>query len=116
MHLIIRDPSGLRHEGILLATGRDRLRVTLRSWEDAVQLVLVAGRWTVEGEGAAEIEAFYLPGEQADLGILPPPPSGNLEVTATTAKSAARAGSDTESFAALSDSVLTTHNSSLEQD
>ena len=67
MHLIIRDMTGQRHEGIVLAITPDCLRVTLQTREDTIELRLIEGQWTVEGEELVEIEALFTPASEAFL-------------------------------------------------
>ena len=83
MRVIIRDASGLRHEGILLATGTNHLRITLQDHEDAVEVRYAEGQWTLDGEGPAELEALFTPGEEECKGL--PTPFGNQGVTAASA-------------------------------
>jgi len=84
MRVIIRDASGLRHEGILLATGTNHLRITLQDHEDAVDIRFAEGQWTLDGEGPAELEALFTPGEEGEWKGLPTP-FGNLGVNAASA-------------------------------
>ena len=58
MWMTIRYPKGLRVEAVLLAAGRDRMRVVVPSRRDAIELHRVDAEWFTEEEIAIEIESL----------------------------------------------------------
>jgi hypothetical protein len=71
MYLILCDSTGNRYEGMVLATSEHGLRVALRGGEDAIELTHHQNQWTMEGDGAIEIESM-LAGERPLAALLSP--------------------------------------------
>ena len=62
MHLILRYPSGRLVDGILLATGSDRLRITVRRLNETIELRLEQGQWISEQGERIEVEGWISDG------------------------------------------------------
>jgi len=58
MYVVIRDASGETFEGIALATGKDRMRVALRSGYDVVELRRSYTQWLNEAGDFIELDAI----------------------------------------------------------
>jgi hypothetical protein len=58
MLMTIRYQSGIRAEAVLLAANRERMRVTIASQSDAVELHRVGTCWYTEQGAEIEIEAL----------------------------------------------------------
>jgi len=63
MHVILRNVSGQRIEGILLAGSESRLRIVLRELNDTVELTLAGGLWVTEEGDCMEIESLISDGQ-----------------------------------------------------
>ncbi len=59
MRMIIRNRNGVRAEAILLAAGRDRMRVAIDSEPDTTELHLFDGEWYTDEGSAIEFEAIF---------------------------------------------------------
>ena len=57
MHMILHFPTG-RVDGLLLATGRERLRLAIPQFDDIVELHLAEGRWISDTGEDVEIESI----------------------------------------------------------
>lgn len=60
MLMTIRYQSGLRVEAILLAANRERMRVTIASQRDTIELHTIDAGWYTEKGDEIEIEALIL--------------------------------------------------------
>ena len=61
MHVILCFSTG-RKEGLLLAVGRDRLRLAIPRFNNTVELRLEEGRWISDTGEAVEIESMLCDG------------------------------------------------------
>jgi hypothetical protein len=66
MHLIIRDFWERRQAGVVLAAGRNGLRVALPGRNDAVDLIFADGQWMLDGEGPVEVDALLIAAEAGE--------------------------------------------------
>jgi len=64
MHMILCFPTG-RVDGLLLAAGRDRLRLAIPRFNDTVELRLEEGRWISDTGETVEIESMLCDGTTA---------------------------------------------------
>ena len=64
MHMILSLPTG-RVDGLLLAVGRDRLRVAVPKSNDTVELRREEGRWISDAGETVEIESVLWDGHTA---------------------------------------------------
>jgi hypothetical protein len=55
--MILHFPTG-RVDGLLLATGRDRLRLAIPQFDDTVELHFEEGRWIADTGAAVQIESM----------------------------------------------------------
>ena len=62
MPMILLFENGLRVDAMLLATGRNRMRVILRGGRDATELRLFKDQWMSEEGDAVDIESIFLAG------------------------------------------------------
>ena len=62
MHLILCLPSGQRVDGLLLAAGRNRLRVAIPLRNDAVELHREHDQWMSDTGEAVQIESMLCDG------------------------------------------------------
>jgi hypothetical protein len=72
--MILCYPTGRRVDGVLLATGRDRMRLAVRGRNETIELRLEQGRWTSEDGVQVELESVIWNGETAipqNLGEAP---------------------------------------------
>jgi hypothetical protein len=58
VHILLIDSGGREQEGLLLAGGRDRMRVMIPGRPDAEELRLVEGDWMSERGAVMEIGAI----------------------------------------------------------
>ena len=58
MLMTIRYQKGLRVEAVLLAANRERMRVSIESERDTIELHKLDSGWFTEGGSAIEIEAL----------------------------------------------------------
>ena len=63
MSMILLYENGLRVDAMLLATGRNRMRVVLRGSKDATELRLFKDQWMSEEGDAVDIESIFMAGE-----------------------------------------------------
>jgi hypothetical protein len=70
MYIILKNETGETTEGVLLAAGRNIMRIILRGLSDTVELRLSDGAWTAGGDENFEIGALVAHTDQAmsDLG------------------------------------------------
>ena len=66
MNLIICDSTKRRFEGIVLAAGKDRMRVALRGGSDVTELHRSYGEWTFENGEPVNLE-LLLGDSEADV-------------------------------------------------
>jgi len=71
MYLILRDSTGNRYEGMVLATSEHGLRIALRGGEDATELTRHQNEWTIEGDGPVEIESLLADGRPLAALLVP---------------------------------------------
>jgi len=64
MHMILNFPTG-RVDGLLLATGQERLRLAIPEFDDTVELRLTEGQWVSDTGEAVEIESVLCDGTNA---------------------------------------------------
>jgi hypothetical protein len=67
--MILRYPSGRRGDGILLAAGRDRLRIVVRRLNETIELCLTGGQWTSEQGDHIEVEGWLADGNTGMAGF-----------------------------------------------
>jgi len=65
MLMILCYPTGRRVDGVLLATGRDRMRVAVRGRNETIELRLEEGRWTSDEGVRVELESVIWDGATA---------------------------------------------------
>jgi hypothetical protein len=58
MRMFIRYDDGVEVETLLLAAGRDRMRVVIPEQRDTVDITMLEGSWRTEGGQAIEITAL----------------------------------------------------------
>jgi hypothetical protein len=70
MYIILKNETGGTTEGVILAAGRNVMRVSLRGLSDTVELRLSDGTWTAGGGDKFELDALVADTDQAmsDLG------------------------------------------------
>jgi hypothetical protein len=56
MYLLIRYPGGILVEGVLLAKGRDRLRVAASGFPETIELRRTGSRWITAGHVQVEFD------------------------------------------------------------
>ena len=56
MYLLIRYPAGVVVEGVVLAKGRNRMRVVVRGFTDAIELKRSGPNWTADGRELVELD------------------------------------------------------------
>ena len=73
MYIILRNETGGAMEGVLLAAGRDVMRVSVRGLGDTLELRLSDGVWTASGGEKFELDALVADTDHAmsDLGNAP---------------------------------------------
>ena len=60
MYMILRYPTGVNVDAVLLSATRDRLRVMVRDQEDTLDLRLIGSRWISDQGSAVEIESLLV--------------------------------------------------------
>ena len=65
MYMILCYPTGQRVDSVLLATGRDRMRLAVRGRNETIELRLEQGHWTSEDGVQVELESVIWNGESA---------------------------------------------------
>jgi hypothetical protein len=65
MFMTLCYPTGRRVEGVLLATGRDRLRLAVRGRNETIELHVEEGRWVSDEGVQVELESVIWNGETA---------------------------------------------------
>jgi hypothetical protein len=63
MHMIVKFQNGIRAEALLLAGGRDRMRLIVSGQADAIELSKADGYWYTEAGEPVEIEAITAVGD-----------------------------------------------------
>jgi hypothetical protein len=66
MYLLIRYPGGIIVEGVLLAKGRNRLRVVAAGFPDAIELRRTGTAWFTAGRVAVELDFLMSDAHQSD--------------------------------------------------
>jgi len=64
MYLLLRYPVGIIVEGVVLAKGKNRLRVVAADFPDTIELRRTGSQWHTSGGEPVELE-FLMSGEQA---------------------------------------------------
>jgi hypothetical protein len=62
MHLYIRDAFSEIIEGVVLAVGRNRLRIAVRKWHDTIEIVYRNGQWLTEDGRELRLESLVTDG------------------------------------------------------
>ena len=62
MLMILCYPTGRRVDGVLLATGQDRMRLAVRGRNETIELRREDGRWTSEDGVRVELESVIWSG------------------------------------------------------
>jgi hypothetical protein len=65
--MILLYENGLRVDAVLVAIGRNRMRVVLRGCKDASELRLLKDQWMSEEGDGVDIESIFMAGESARL-------------------------------------------------
>ena len=65
MLMILCYPTGRRVDGVLLATGRDRMRLAVRGRNETIELRMEEGRWMSEDGARVELESVIWDGATA---------------------------------------------------
>jgi len=60
MHLLIQYPAGVIVEGVVLAAGKNRMRIAARGFADTLELKRRGEQWITGGREAVELE-FLMP-------------------------------------------------------
>ena len=63
MRMLLLFENGPRVEAIVLAGGRNRMRVAIRGAKDAMELRLLKDQWMSDEGEAVDIESVFLQGE-----------------------------------------------------
>jgi len=58
MHLMLTFSNGRRTEALVLAVGRNRMRIAIPSRNDAVELTLAGGQWTTDTGETLELDSL----------------------------------------------------------
>ena len=66
MYMLIRYAGGIIVEGVLLAKGRDRLRVAASGFPETIELKRSGSRWITAGHVQVEFDFLMLDGHQAE--------------------------------------------------
>jgi hypothetical protein len=66
MYLLIRYPGGILVEGVLLAKGRDRLRVAASGFPETIELRRTGSRWITAGHVPVEFDFLMSDEHQAE--------------------------------------------------
>ena len=65
MYLLIRYPGGIIVEGVVLAKGRNRLRVAVAGFPDTIELKRTGSRWITAGHVQVEFDFLMSDRHQA---------------------------------------------------
>ena len=74
MFMTLSYPKGRRVDGVLLAAGRDRMRLAVRGRNETIELRMQEGRWISENGVQVELESIIWSGLTAipqDCGTAP---------------------------------------------
>jgi len=68
MYLLIRYPGGIIVEGVVLATGRNRMRVAVAGFPDTIELKRTDAMWATSRREVVEID-FLMSNEQQSQAL-----------------------------------------------
>jgi hypothetical protein len=71
MYLLIRYPGEIIVEGVVLAKGRNRLRVVAAGFPDAIELKRTGTAWSTAGRVAVELDFLMSDAQQSEGAPFP---------------------------------------------